>query len=595
MRHILLQVPTPGRRGRTFKVIPETRALREEIKAAAGRFTEDIDKTHPFTRDALEQMGRQLLRGMGHPERYLGFTMVQIGNSFWKRQFIATPFERRLLLLPHTNGTTSAGEPPGNDRPFRVDTADCSNGLAEGYRARAEELGYQVMVAQGDPGVLKVIVEGHVDGILGVASLNDLEKAIDQILIAGVPSYAVPLQAEDGAVVTLDESWIWDVLEQYEPLTQPRTASYLSLMRAANRLFDDDFDRLLPRVRSNTPEAAAAPLGQTEDIAYDWLANGGKRFRPFITLAAWQALREEADLSADDPGEAPQFPDAVARVAIAIEAFHKASLVHDDIQDDDLFRYGRETLHRAHGMGPAINIGDYLIGLGYRLVNSCRDELGAEVAADIVDNMSRAHIKLCDGQGAEMSWQHRPDWAITPLDALQIYALKTSPAFEAALYAGLRMSRSSDVSDEMIPQFARHLGVGFQVLNDLNDWREDDHNKLVAGQDALALRPTVLLALALESATQAQRLEIREILESVGDDDQRVARLRTIFADCGAFTQAAAIVDTARRRAEALTGQVSVEPLRRLLHFLVETVLAPDGPGPTRPPDAANVPQATAT
>ena len=56
------------------------------------------------------------------------------------------------------------------------------------------------------------------------------------------------------------------------------------------------------------------------------------------------------------------------RVAMAIEAFHKASLVHDDIQDDDLFRYGRETLHRSEGLGPAINIGDYLIGLGYRLV-----------------------------------------------------------------------------------------------------------------------------------------------------------------------------------------------------------------------------------
>ncbi len=61
-------------------------------------------------------------------------------------------------------------------------------------------------------------------------------------------------------------------------------------------------------------------------------------------------------------------------------------------------------------IGPAINIGDYLIGLGYRLVNSCRGDLGADVASDIVESMSQAHLQLCDGQGAEMAWRDHPDW-----------------------------------------------------------------------------------------------------------------------------------------------------------------------------------------
>src|SRR5690606_37150652 len=128
------------------------------------------------------------------------------------------------------------------------------------------------------------------------------------------------------------------------------------------------------------------PLGLTEDVSYDWLANGGKRFRPFITLAAYDAITGGRLTRSGTNGEAvsdetglPAVSDTAARVAMAIEAFHKASLVHDDIQDDDLFRYGRETLHRSHGLGPAINIGDYLIGLGYRLVNSCRADLGTDV------------------------------------------------------------------------------------------------------------------------------------------------------------------------------------------------------------------------
>ena len=346
-------------------------------------------------------------------------------------------------------------------------------------------------------------------------------------------------------------------------------------MRASNRLFKDDFDRLLPRLRSNSPEKAKSPLGLTEDVAYDWLANGGKRFRPFITLAAYAAAKGDVPFGLNSDGEMTlQFPDDVARVAMAIEAFHKASLVHDDIQDDDLFRYGRDTLHRSQGMGPAINIGDYLIGLGYRLVNNGRHTLGADVSSDIVDSMAAAHIKLCDGQGAEMAWNNRPDWTLSPLDALQIYALKTSPAFEAALFAGLRLAGPITPYGDLIPQFCRQLGVGFQILNDLHDWKGDQNNKLVAGQDALALRPTLLLALALKGASDAQRRELREILENPGEDGSRLGRLRRIFTSTGAFEQTTSLVDKSRARAEALADEAPVDAVRQLLYFLVDTVLS---------------------
>src|SRR4029077_18287816 len=92
--------------------------------------------------------------------------------------------------------------------------------------------------------------------------------------------------------------------------------------------------------------------------------------------------------------EGIHLPDSVKRAALAIESFHKASLVHDDIEDDDTFRYGRETLHRQYGVSTAINVGDYLIGLGYRLVGRERKELGGDCTADILDKLSDAHLKL---------------------------------------------------------------------------------------------------------------------------------------------------------------------------------------------------------
>ena len=83
-----------------------------------------------------------------------------------------------------------------------------------------------------------------------------------------------------------------------------------------------------------------------------------------------------------------------------------------------------------------------------------------------------------------------------PGRALKIYALKTAPAFEAALYSGARLAGPAEKYVEPIKQFARNLGVAFQIQNDLNNWDGDDHNKLSAGGDTLGGRPTVLWALA---------------------------------------------------------------------------------------------------
>jgi len=566
-----------------LKAVPDTLKMREEFKRAAERYVEGLDKSRPFSKSELEQHSHALLAEMDLPEKYLGFAMVLIGNFFWKRQFLAIPFERRMLLLPHC--LKHAEGCPAEYDEFGLDCEKCGACSIADYKVKAEKLGYKVLVAEGSPIVLKIIIGGYIDGILGVACLNVLEKAIDKVLIAGVPSYAIPLHSGDCKNTTLDESWVWDVLEEYEPLPEPQTASYVPLMRAANRMFGDDFEQLLPRVRSKTPKAAASPLGKTEDIAYDWLANGGKRFRPFITLAAYDAVTGAKSVKGGPGSEQLEVSDSVGRVAMAIEAFHKASLVHDDIEDDDLYRYGNETLHRRHGLGTAINVGDYLIGLGYRLVNSARGDIGTEASSDIIERMAAAHVKLCDGQGAEMAWQDAGDLNVTPLDALQIYSLKTSPAFEAALYAGLRMGGPVEQYEKMIPAFCRHVGVGFQILNDLNDWRGDDDNKLVAGQDALSLRPTVLLAMALDVADDMQRAEIEELLEDEQVSALKIGRLRRIFEHCGVFEKAEALVAKSRARAESLADEVEPDELRRLLYFLVDTVLADNEPEPQPHPD----------
>ena len=558
-----------------LKEVPPTLEVREQIKAAAEKFADTLDRGRNFMKPQLEEWSRELLATLDLPEKYVGFVAVMIGNFFWRRQFLAIPFEKRLLLLPHC--LKHAEGCPADYDEFGLDCETCGACSIADYKVTAEKLGYKVLVAEGSPIVLKIIVSGYIDGILGVACLNVLEKAIDKVLIAGVPSYAIPLHSGDCRNTTLDQSWVFEVLDRYEPLTEKETPSYLPLIRASGFLFEKDFKRLLPPVRTKDPRKSDSPIAFTEKIACDWLQNGGKRFRPFITLAAYDAMTGGAMQMLDlEKVDRLPVPDSVCRVAMAIEAFHKASLVHDDIEDDDLYRYGRETLHRTHGLGAAINVGDHLIGLGYQLLNSCRQDFDAETACDVSEKMAQAHIKLCDGQGAEMAWETRPTLDLTPLDALQIYALKTSPAFEAALYSGLRMAGPLGDYEDMVSRFCRHLGVGFQVLNDLKDWRGDSNNKLLSGQDAQALRPTVMLALAIEAASEEQRKELEEILDLSPTNEFRTPGLKRLYEQLGVFDRAEALVDKSRIRAEALADDVTDDRLRQLLYFLVDTVLAPE-------------------
>jgi geranylgeranyl pyrophosphate synthase len=581
-----------------LKLVPETRELRDRVRAAAAVFGRGLDRTQPLSRPGLQKMGEDLLRQLGLGEQYLGFAMVALSNEFWREQVQAVDFKRRLLLLPHC--LKHAEGCPADYDEFGLDCKKCGACSVADFKVKAEDLGYKVLVSEGTPIVLKIIVSGHVDAIVGVACLNVLEKALDKVLLAGVPCVAAPLLSSNCRSTSVDDDWVAELIDLRTDPPQARTKSYVHLMRAAHNLCEEpELGRLAPRLRAAAPANgngnghAADPLAVHEKIAFDWLAQGGKRSRPFITLAAYDALRGAPGTRGADQVD---LPDSVRRAALAIEAFHKASLVHDDIEDNDSFRYGHETLHRRYGVGTAINVGDYLIGLGYRLVGRDRKELGGDCAADILNRLAEAHVKLSEGQGAELLWRDARDKALTALDALKIYALKTAPAFEAALYSGLRLAGPAEKYEKAVLDFSKNLGVAFQILNDLKDWDGDSDNKLVAGQDVLAARPTLLLALALEASGPAQRTELLSLVSqgaAGGSARERVVEhVRQLFLRAGVFDKADKLIDKYRARAEAVADEVEPTELRELLYYLVDNVLDRQ-PAETSPPDGLPLVQLT--
>ncbi|HVX15472.1 MAG TPA: polyprenyl synthetase family protein [Pirellulales bacterium] len=562
-----------------LKLVPETYEQREQLRARCGDVAARLDRSRPVGKDELEAISRRLLADQGLPEGLLGWTMVAIATHFWTAQVAAVPFERRLFLLPHC--LKHAEGCPADYDEFGLDCRKCGACRIADFRARAEELGYKVLVAEGSPIVLKIIVSGYVDAVIGVACLNVLEKAIDKILLAGIPCMAVPLLSSDCRNTSVDEQWVMDMINLRHEPPKTQTRSYVHLMRSAAGLFEPaELERLAPRLRGG-PRLAELngkgasgldPVAGTEAIAYDFLSKGGKHSRPFITLAVYDALTGGRGTTAAGAEHLAALPDWVKRAAMSIETFHKASLVHDDIEDDDPYRYGDATLHRRFGIPTAINVGDYLIGMGYRLISRDAPRSGAEVAVDILDRLADAHLKLSEGQGAELLWRDSRQKQLTPLDALKIYALKTAPAFEAALFSGLRLAGPT-VDVAWVGQFARNLGVAFQILNDLGDWRGDDHNKLLAAGDVLGGRPTVLWALACEALDEARRAELESLVASAPLSEPNIQRVRQLYASAGVFDKAERLVDKYQERAESIADEVGNEELRLLLYYLIDTVL----------------------
>lgn len=510
-------------------------------------------------RATLEAWGRAALARCHLPETHLGYAMVLASNAWWEPAFAAVPQRRRVLLLPHCLRPAQGCAAPVDAQGLHcLGCGGCDIGP---LRAEAEALGWRVMVAEGTGALADEMLTHERDAVLGVACLDSLERSFARVRELGIPHLAVPLD-RDGCSGTDVDGTALRALMRAEAAAPPTQRTWLPLLREAGRLCGpESLTRLLGDLADGGRDVLDAQ-------ALDWLAGGGKRLRAFVALAAYAVGRHGAAALRPDADLAALLPDDARRVALAIEAMHKASLLHDDIADDEAERYGRPALHRAHGVATALNLGDHLIGLGYRLIAQAgAGAVGAPAALAIATRLSDAHLALCRGQGDELR-RRAGGGLVTPLQALDIAAGKTAPAFAAALAAGL-LAAGGPCDNAAITRFARCLGEAFQVLDDLDDWRGDG---AAAGEDVRLGQPTILRAFALERVARTDL--------APRPDEKRaalVARVRGLYAGCGAFTRAGRLAERLRQRALDEAATLRPEPVAALGLFLARAILAPRG------------------
>jgi len=554
-----------------IKAVPQDAEVRARIRSAAAEVAAHLPRETVPRRERLTRLARRVLMSLGLPRRFEGFTMVAISNGFWREQFEAVPPDRRLLLLPKC--LRDPDRCRGKFDSIGLHCAGCGACIIHELISQAEALGYETIVAEGTSSVIMKVLEGEADAILGVACLDSLDESFEPVADLGVPNQAIPLLRDGCERTETEPGLILELMTAHRGGSSRATRSAVPLLRETRSIFEPE--RLKVILGSHASQealhgdgAAAGPMVETERLGIEWLRCGGKRLRPFVTVAA-AALGRHGTAALDPRVDVSRFvSDPVRSLAVAIEALHKASLIHDDIADDDEYRYGRRTLHRTHGVGVAVNVGDWLVGVGYGLIVSQRGSLGGDCVADVLDRLAAAQLDLCRGQGAELSWLRAETDGLRPADALSIGALKTAPAFDAALYAGLRAS-GADFDAALIRRFSTYLGEAYQVLNDLEDWRSDDSNKIALGRDVLAGRPTILRAFALQASGRdalARAAETR-------DPERAVTAVRALYAELGVLDKARALVDRLRERCLALADEAAPEAIGELLRFLARAVL----------------------
>jgi geranylgeranyl diphosphate synthase, type II len=503
------------------KNIPQTPIERNHFLQVIRNYVAEFNPVPPMPADELKVHADRVIGMLKCDPIYRDYIGVLINNEMWREQIAAVPFERRLLLLPKCLRVESKCPAPFDE--FGLLCKQCGLCTIQDLQAEAEKLGYATLVAEGSAIVMSLIQTGKIEAIVGVSCLSVLERAFPYMEAAAIPGVAIPLLQDDCIDTTVDLDWVWD----YIHLTSDDQTRRLDL--SALR---DEVDFWFSPMALDTIMGNAE--GETERIARDWLMRAGKRWRPFLVVSAFQALRR-------DLGK--PLPEDIKKVAVAVECFHKASLIHDDIEDNDALRYGEKTLHEEYGTAVALNVGDLLIGEGYRLLAACKASPAAK--AEMIRVASEGQRELCRGQGAELCWARNPQ-SLTQHQVLDIFRKKTAPAFEVALrvgalYAGV--DQHEEVED-VLHVYSEALGIAYQIRDDLSDLGDTGETNDIAG-----LRPSLLLAVAHEKAKDAQKELLASVWRRQLPAGTSVKDIEALYTELGADLRAKTLLETYKEEA----------------------------------------------
>jgi geranylgeranyl diphosphate synthase, type II len=236
------------------------------------------------------------------------------------------------------------------------------------------------------------------------------------------------------------------------------------------------------------------PLSLYEPITYI-MSLGGKRLRPLLTLLSYSLFKDDVK--------------SIVPFAVAVEAFHNFTLMHDDIMDEAPLRRGKETVHERWDVNTAILSGDVMLVKVYEMFLKAEPEK----IKSILSAFSKCASQVCEGQQWDMEFESKPK--VTEAQYINMIKLKTAVLLGFSMELGALLAGADATSQKVVRDFGINIGIGFQLKDDLLDAFGDPKKfgKQVGG-DILANKKTLLLIQAQQKAQGKTKDELESWLSA---------------------------------------------------------------------------------
>jgi len=330
----------------------------------------------------------------------------------------------------------------------------------------------------------------------------------------------------------------------------------------------DAIDHALARDRALVEAALRDAIPRTGpenhyDMVADYPQRGGKRMRPVLCLASCR-------LHGGDPAHA-------LPAAVALELFHSAFLVHDDIEDDSTRRRGLPTMHKALGTARAINVGDSLSALAVVSLAKGGRYWPAEVAGAVTIEFAHLLQRTTEGQATELAWIAEDRYELDDGDYLALIREKTcwySTVHPLRIGALIGSHGRADI--DRLNDFGFYLGAVFQIHDDIENLQAGPAYGKDALGDVLEGKRTLPILHLLRTASPSDR---RLALRVIGPDGRGAPAERT--ATVLELMDRYGSMDYAGRFVDALSGLALAEfrrlfsgfPASEALEFLFNLVI----------------------
>jgi geranylgeranyl diphosphate synthase type I len=333
--------------------------------------------------------------------------------------------------------------------------------------------------------------------------------------------------------------------------------------------------------------AIAPELAPFIDFSRELLV-GGKRFRALFCYWGWQAVASDSDDAADTL-------DSVVLAATALEVFHAAALVHDDIMDNSDTRRGMPSVHRKFaqlhrdsnwlgsdrdfGHASALLLGDLLLAWSDELFAegvSRLDDLSARIAARMEFNLMRTEVTA--GQFLdileETAWAQHPETSqLSRANRVVVYK-SAKYSVEAPLAIGASLGSATLAQVAALREFGLPLGVAFQLRDDLlGVFGDPALTGKPSGDDLREGKRTVLIALARERIPASARRLLDELLGDPELTEAQVDLLQNTIDASGAIAEVERLIEENTRVAlEAIADAPLSRSAKDQLAELAETM-----------------------